>query len=53
VQLAREIASAKPAYISQGWGPQRHANGEMATRDFHAGDLDRQRRDQRRQYRRA
>ncbi|HED1585765.1 TPA: molybdopterin-dependent oxidoreductase, partial [Enterobacter hormaechei subsp. hormaechei] len=28
VQLAREIGSAKPAYISQGWGPQRHANGE-------------------------
>ena len=32
VQLAREIGSAKPAYISQGWGPQRHANGEIATR---------------------
>jgi anaerobic selenocysteine-containing dehydrogenase len=32
VQLAREIAPAKPAYISQGWGPQRHANGEIATR---------------------
>ncbi|STQ12948.1 anaerobic dimethyl sulfoxide reductase subunit A [Enterobacter cloacae] len=29
---AREIGSAKPAYISQGWGPQRHANGEIATR---------------------
>ncbi len=22
----------KPAFISQGWGPQRHANGEIATR---------------------
>ena len=32
VQLAREIGSAKSAYISQGWGPQRHANGEIATR---------------------
>ena len=32
VKLAREIGSAKPAYISQGWGPQRHANGEIATR---------------------
>lgn len=32
VKLAREIATAKPAYISQGWGPQRHANGEIATR---------------------
>ena len=32
VQLAREIASAKPAYISQGWGPQRHANGELVSR---------------------
>ena len=32
MKLAREIATAKPAYISQGWGPQRHANGEIATR---------------------
>lgn len=32
VQLAREIALAKPAYIAQGWGPQRHANGEQAAR---------------------
>ena len=32
VQLAREIGTAKPAYISQGWGPQRHANGEQAAR---------------------
>ena len=32
IKLAREIASAKPAYISQGWGPQRRANGEITTR---------------------
>jgi anaerobic dimethyl sulfoxide reductase subunit A len=32
VKLAREIAGAKPAYISQGWGPQRHANGELVSR---------------------
>lgn len=32
VQLGREIGSAKPAYICQGWGPQRHANGEIASR---------------------
>lgn len=31
-RLAREIASTKPAFISQGWGPQRHANGEQAAR---------------------
>lgn len=31
-QLAREIAGAKPCAISQGWGPQRHANGENAAR---------------------
>ena len=31
-QLAREIGSAKPAYIAQGWGPQRHANGEQTAR---------------------
>ncbi|MDF3008911.1 MAG: dimethylsulfoxide reductase subunit, partial [Enterobacter kobei] len=29
VKLAREIAMAKPAFISQGWGPQRHSNGEL------------------------
>ena len=23
---------AKPAYIAQGWGPQRHANGEQTAR---------------------
>jgi EAL domain-containing protein (putative c-di-GMP-specific phosphodiesterase class I) len=32
VKLAREIGTAKPAYISQGWGPQRHANGELSSR---------------------
>jgi len=32
VKLAREIGSTKPCFIVQGWGPQRHANGEMAAR---------------------
>ena len=32
IQLAREIASAKAAYICQGWGPQRHGNGEQTAR---------------------
>jgi anaerobic dimethyl sulfoxide reductase, A subunit, DmsA/YnfE family len=32
IQLAREIGSAKPAYICQGWGPQRQANGELTSR---------------------
>ncbi len=32
VRLAREIGTAKPAYIAQGWGPQRHANGEQTAR---------------------
>ena len=32
VQLAREIGTAKPAYIAQGWGSQRHANGEQSAR---------------------
>lgn len=31
-QLAREIAGAKACYIAQGWGPQRHANGEQTVR---------------------
>ena len=31
-QLAREIANAKPCAITQGWGPQRHANGEQSSR---------------------
>lgn len=32
IKLAREIGSTKPCFITQGWGPQRHANGEMAAR---------------------
>ncbi|MBU9827508.1 selenate/tellurate reductase subunit YnfE [Rahnella perminowiae] len=32
IKLAREIGQAKPAYISQGWGPQRQANGELTSR---------------------
>ncbi|EPE7489067.1 selenate/tellurate reductase subunit YnfE [Cronobacter universalis] len=32
VKLAREIAGARPAYICQGWGPQRQANGELTSR---------------------
>lgn len=32
VQLAREIALSKPCYITQGWGPQRQANGEQNSR---------------------
>ncbi|WP_395858512.1 DMSO/selenate family reductase complex A subunit [Affinibrenneria salicis] len=32
IRLAREIGSTKPAYISQGWGPQRQANGELTSR---------------------
>ncbi len=32
IKLAREIGSTKPAFISRGWGPQRHANGEISTR---------------------
>lgn len=30
--LAREIAAAKPCFITQGKGMQRHANGEQASR---------------------
>lgn len=32
ISLAREIAQAKPCMITQGWGPQRHANGENTAR---------------------
>jgi DmsA/YnfE family anaerobic dimethyl sulfoxide reductase A subunit len=32
IKLAREIGSTKPCCILQGWGPQRHANGEINTR---------------------
>ncbi|MHC1711277.1 MAG: DMSO/selenate family reductase complex A subunit [Solidesulfovibrio sp.] len=32
VKLAREIGGAKPCYITQGWGPQRQANGEQTVR---------------------
>ncbi|EMT6576887.1 dimethyl sulfoxide reductase subunit A [Providencia rettgeri] len=32
IKLAREIGQAKPAYIVQGWGPQRHSNGEQTVR---------------------
>lgn len=28
IRLAREIATTKPCFIAQGWGPQRHANGD-------------------------
>lgn len=31
-RLAREMAAAKPCAITQGWGPQRHANGENQAR---------------------
>lgn len=32
IKLAREIGSVKPVCISQGWGPQRQANGELTSR---------------------
>jgi len=32
IRLARQIGQAKPCTISQGWGPQRHSNGEDACR---------------------
>lgn len=32
IKLAREIGTTKPAYISQGWGPQRRSNGELISR---------------------
>lgn len=34
VQLAREIGNARAAWISQGWGLQRTANGEQAARSI-------------------
>ncbi|NLF78597.1 MAG: molybdopterin-dependent oxidoreductase [Chloroflexi bacterium] len=32
IQLAREIALSKPCFVTQGWGPQRQANGEQNSR---------------------
>lgn len=32
VRLARQIGTTKPVAISQGWGPQRQANGEATAR---------------------
>ena len=32
IQLGREIGRAKPCAIVQGWGPQRHSNGENQAR---------------------
>ncbi|WP_159564604.1 DmsA/YnfE/YnfF family dimethyl sulfoxide reductase [Budvicia diplopodorum] len=32
IKLARDIGLTKPAYICQGWGPQRQANGELTSR---------------------
>lgn len=29
--LARDLAEARPAFIMQGWGPQRRSNGEMSS----------------------
>ncbi|MDO5532991.1 DMSO/selenate family reductase complex A subunit, partial [Sutterella sp.] len=31
-RLAREMATTKPLFVSQGWGPQRQANGEDTCR---------------------
>ena len=31
-ELAREMATTKPLFVSQGWGPQRQANGEDTSR---------------------
>jgi Tat-targeted selenate reductase subunit YnfE len=31
-KLAHQIGKAKPCYIAQGYGPQRHANGDTASR---------------------
>ncbi len=35
-QFAVEVATTKPAAITQGWGPQRHANGENQARAIYA-----------------
>lgn len=32
VEFARELGTTKPVNITQGWGPQRHANGENQAR---------------------
>ncbi|MFU2113862.1 DmsA/YnfE/YnfF family dimethyl sulfoxide reductase [[Pasteurella] aerogenes] len=32
IKLAREIGTTKPAFIAQGWGPQRRSNGELISR---------------------
>lgn len=32
VELAHEIGTAKPLFVAQGWGPQRHANGDTTAR---------------------
>lgn len=32
IKLARELGTTKPAFIVQGWGPQRHSNGEQNSR---------------------
>lgn len=34
VRLAREIGTAKPCCVIQGWGPQRHANGDTMARSI-------------------
>lgn len=34
-KFARELAQAKPANITQGWGPQRHAHGENQANAIH------------------
>ena len=30
-ELASQLATARPAFIMQGWGPQRRSNGEMTS----------------------
>lgn len=34
IKLAHEIAEAKPCFITQGWGPQRHTNGDTTARSI-------------------